>query len=41
VEHHPFVVIQLTALAVLWFAPGLATALPAELYGGDRQGSKA
>jgi tripartite ATP-independent transporter DctM subunit len=30
----PFVVIQLFALVVLWFAPGLATALPRMLYGG-------
>ena len=30
----PFVLIQLAALAVLWFAPGLATALPQALYGG-------
>ncbi|MBM3528229.1 MAG: TRAP transporter large permease subunit [Alphaproteobacteria bacterium] len=30
----PFVVIQLVALAVLWYAPGLATALPNALYGG-------
>jgi len=30
----PFVLIQLLALAVLWFAPGLATALPHRLYGG-------
>lgn len=30
----PFVVIQLFALVVLWFAPGLATALPHALYGG-------
>ncbi|MGB9044412.1 MAG: TRAP transporter large permease subunit, partial [Pseudolabrys sp.] len=29
----PFVVIQLVALVVLWFAPGLATALPHALYG--------
>jgi tripartite ATP-independent transporter DctM subunit len=29
----PFVVIQLIALVVLWFAPGLATALPRALYG--------
>ena len=29
----PFVVIQLFALVVLWFAPGLATALPHALYG--------
>jgi tripartite ATP-independent transporter DctM subunit len=28
----PFVVIQLFALVVLWFAPGLATALPRILY---------
>jgi tripartite ATP-independent transporter DctM subunit len=30
----PFVLIQLFALVVLWFAPGLATALPDALYGG-------
>jgi tripartite ATP-independent transporter DctM subunit len=30
----PFVLIQLLALAVLWYVPGLATALPAALYGG-------
>jgi len=30
----PFVAIQLVALAVLWFVPGLATALPHALYGG-------
>ena len=30
----PFVLIQLVALVVLWFAPGLATALPRMLYGG-------
>ena len=29
----PFVAIQLTALVVLWFVPGLATALPQALYG--------
>jgi len=29
----PFVVIQLFALLVLWFVPGLATALPHALYG--------
>jgi tripartite ATP-independent transporter DctM subunit len=29
----PFVVIQLMALVVLWFVPGLATALPHALYG--------
>jgi tripartite ATP-independent transporter DctM subunit len=29
----PFVVIQLAMLVVLWFAPGLATALPRMLYG--------
>jgi TRAP-type mannitol/chloroaromatic compound transport system permease large subunit len=28
----PFVLIQLLALAVLWFAPGLATTLPHALY---------
>ncbi|HWV54326.1 MAG TPA: TRAP transporter large permease subunit [Pseudorhodoplanes sp.] len=31
----PFVVIQLAALVVLWFVPGLATALPRALYGGS------
>ena len=31
----PFVLIQLLALVVLWFVPGLATALPHRLYGGD------
>jgi tripartite ATP-independent transporter DctM subunit len=30
----PFVVIQLVALTVLWFLPGLATWLPHALYGG-------
>jgi tripartite ATP-independent transporter DctM subunit len=30
----PFVLIQLSALVVLWFAPGLATWLPHKLYGG-------
>jgi tripartite ATP-independent transporter DctM subunit len=30
----PFVLIQLLALVVLWFAPGLATTLPHALYGG-------
>ena len=30
----PFVLIQLVALVVLWFVPGLATALPRMLYGG-------
>jgi tripartite ATP-independent transporter DctM subunit len=30
----PFVLVQLLALLVLWFAPGLATALPHRLYGG-------
>ena len=30
----PFVLIQLFALVVLWFVPGLATALPNALYGG-------
>ena len=30
----PFVVIQLFCLAVLWFLPALATALPRALYGG-------
>jgi tripartite ATP-independent transporter DctM subunit len=29
----PFVLIQLFALVVLWFAPGLATALPHAVYG--------
>ncbi len=29
----PFVLVQLLALAVLWFVPGLATALPHRLYG--------
>ena len=29
----PFVLIQLCALVVLWFAPGLATWLPHRLYG--------
>ena len=29
----PFVLIQLVALVVLWFVPGLATALPQALYG--------
>jgi TRAP-type mannitol/chloroaromatic compound transport system permease large subunit len=41
-DHHPdiyvgiipFVVIQLFALVVLWYVPGLATALPHALYGG-------
>jgi len=32
----PFVAIQLAALAVLWFVPGLATALPRALYGGGQ-----
>jgi tripartite ATP-independent transporter DctM subunit len=31
----PFVAIQLAALVVLWFVPGLATALPRALYGGS------
>ncbi len=31
----PFVLIQLVALVVLWFVPGLATALPHALYGGS------
>jgi tripartite ATP-independent transporter DctM subunit len=31
----PFVLIQLVALAVLWFVPGLATWLPHRLYGGS------
>ena len=30
----PFVLIQLFALVMLWFVPGLATALPHALYGG-------
>jgi tripartite ATP-independent transporter DctM subunit len=30
----PFVLIQLSALVVLWYLPGLATALPHALYGG-------
>ena len=30
----PFVMIQLFALVVLWYVPGLATALPHALYGG-------
>ena len=30
----PFVAIQLFALVVLWYVPGLATALPHALYGG-------
>ncbi len=30
----PYVLIQLVALVVLWYAPGLATALPHALYGG-------
>jgi len=30
----PFVAIQLFALVVLWYVPGLATALPHTLYGG-------
>jgi TRAP-type mannitol/chloroaromatic compound transport system permease large subunit len=30
----PFVLIQLCALIVLWFVPGLATWLPRALYGG-------
>jgi TRAP-type mannitol/chloroaromatic compound transport system permease large subunit len=30
----PFVLIQLFALIVLWFVPGLATWLPHRLYGG-------
>jgi TRAP-type mannitol/chloroaromatic compound transport system permease large subunit len=29
----PFVLIQLVALVLLWFVPGLATALPHALYG--------
>jgi tripartite ATP-independent transporter DctM subunit len=31
----PFVIIQLAALVVLWFVPGLATALPRAIYGGS------
>ncbi len=31
----PFVLIQLLALVVLWFFPGLATALPHALFGGQ------
>jgi tripartite ATP-independent transporter DctM subunit len=31
----PFVLIQLLALVMLWFVPGLATALPHKLYGGS------
>ena len=31
----PFVLIQLAALVVLWFVPGLATGLPHALYGGQ------
>jgi tripartite ATP-independent transporter DctM subunit len=31
----PFVAIQLVALALLWYLPGLATALPQALYGGS------
>ena len=30
----PFVLIQILALVVLWYVPGLATALPHALYGG-------
>jgi tripartite ATP-independent transporter DctM subunit len=30
----PFVIIQLVALVLLWFVPGLATWLPHKLYGG-------
>ena len=30
----PFVLIQLVALVLLWFVPGLATGLPRMLYGG-------
>ena len=30
----PFVLIQLLALVVLWYVPGLATWLPHKLYGG-------
>ena len=33
----PFVLIQLVALLVLWFVPGLATALPHALYGQLRE----
>ncbi len=36
----PFVLIQLLALAILWFWPALATALPLALYGGSLLGSK-
>jgi TRAP-type mannitol/chloroaromatic compound transport system permease large subunit len=31
----PFVLIQLLALVVLWYVPGLATWLPHKLYGGS------
>jgi TRAP-type mannitol/chloroaromatic compound transport system permease large subunit len=30
----PFVIIQIFALALLWFAPGMATWLPSMLYPG-------
>jgi TRAP-type mannitol/chloroaromatic compound transport system permease large subunit len=30
----PFVLIQLAALVLLWYLPGLATWLPHKLYGG-------
>jgi TRAP-type C4-dicarboxylate transport system permease large subunit len=30
----PFVAIQLLALVLLWYLPGLATWLPHRLYGG-------
>ena len=30
----PFVIIQIFALALLWFAPGMATWLPSVLYPG-------
>jgi len=30
----PFVLVQLLALVVVWFVPGLATWLPHHLYGG-------
>ena len=30
----PFVLIQVFALVLLWFVPGLATGLPRMLYGG-------
>ena len=34
----PFVLIQLFALVLLWFVPGLATGLPRMLYGGAEGG---